>query len=624
MTGLCGWFGAEREGEGPSIEDRGSTLPGHLDLSAAQSPQGACLVRGGWTTREPDGLVVAIAGHPRWRRADLAALSEAHGPALALVAAYRRHSEQLLQHLAGGFVLAVLDPIERRLLIAIDRMGQFPMHYARRGGTLVFGTTADSVLAHPGMERRIRPDGLYRYLYFHMVPSPASPFEGLAKLPAGHRIWLADDDLQVRRYWWPRFQQSRDTDQQALEQTLTEHLERAVERLLHNGPTGAFLSGGIDSSTVAGMLARLRPGRVDTFSIGFDAVGYDEMAYARIAANHFGCRAHEYYVTPQDVAEALPRIAASYDEPFGNSSALPAWFCARMAAEAGMHRLLAGDGGDELFAGNQRYAAQRIFEYWNRIPARLRQGVLEPLFSHLPERPALLRKARRYVEQARIPLPERLQSYNFLHRIDPGEIFQPDFLAQVNQEAPLEAMRAIYRLPEGATSLNRMLFLDWQHTLADNDLRKVGRMCQLAGVDVAYPMLDDDLVEFSLGVPSDLQLKHGRLRHFYKEALKDFLPPAIIGKKKHGFGLPFGIWMRDYAPLAELAGDSLLRLKRRQDFIKPSFIDRLIRLHGSGHAAYYGELVWVLMMLDLWLETHEPSSSTSDAGQSAAASYPRG
>lgn len=601
MTELCGWFDPTRDTSTLRIEDRTSTLPGPSGILSIQSTHGACLVRGGWLARDTEGLMAAIAGHPCWTDADLAMLARQHDPARALIEAWRRFGERLLERLTGDFALAVLDPTEHRLLVAIDRMGRFPLHYARVDDTIVFGTTADSVLAHPGLERRITPDGLYHYLYFHMIPSPVSLFQGLSKLQAGHCLSLENDRPVVRRYWSPRFEEPANADQRELEHGLRERLEQTVSRLLDDRPTGAFLSGGLDSSTVAGMLARLRPDAADTFSIGFAAEGYDEMAYARITVEHFGCRAHEYYVTPTDVVETVPRIAASYDEPFGNSSALPAFFCARMAAEAGMQRLLAGDGGDELFAGNERYAKQGVFEHWNRIPAPLRRGLLEPLFTRLPGRPALLRKARSYVQQARTPLPDRLQGYNFLHRIDTNDMFEPGFLEQVDRAAPLEALRAIYHRPERATPLNRMMFLDWQHTLADNDLRKVNRMCQLAGVDVAYPMLDDDLVEFSLGVPSSLKLKNGRLRHFYKEALKDFLPPAIIDKQKHGFGLPFGVWMRDHPPLQELACESLLRLKR-QGFIRAVFIDELIRLHRDGHAAYYGELVWVLMMLDLWLE----------------------
>ncbi|MEA3642871.1 MAG: asparagine synthase C-terminal domain-containing protein, partial [Lamprobacter sp.] len=313
-----------------------------------------------------------------------------------------------------------------------------------------------------------------------------------------------------------------------------------------------------------------------------------------------GLKAHEYYVTPEDVVEAVPLIAASYDEPFGNSSALPAYFCARLAAETGVTHLLGGDGGDELFAGNERYAKQGVFEHWNRIPGPLRKRLLEPLFTRLPRAVPLVSKARSYVEQARIPLPDRLQTYNHLHRLPLHELFETDFLEQIDTEAPWQLMRALYQRPQQASSINRMLYLDWQQTLADNDLRKVTRMCQLAGVDVVYPMLDDDVLEFSCRVPTSLKLRPGQLRYFYKEAVRGFLPLEIIEKKKHGFGLPFGVWMHDHQPLRELAYDSLLRLKGR-GFLRSAFVDRLIQLHREEHAAYHGEMVWILMMLELWI-----------------------
>jgi asparagine synthase (glutamine-hydrolysing) len=265
--------------------------------------------------------------------------------------------------------------------------------------------------------------------------------------------------------------------------------------------------------------------------------------------------------------------------------------------------MLAGDGGDELFAGNRRYATQGVFEHWNRIPAPLRSRVLVPVLGRLPGRPNLLRKVRSYVEQAQIPLPDRMESYNFLHRIAPSAVLSADFLNQVDLDAPLQLLRSIYHRPKEASSLNRMMYLDWQTTLADNDLRKVTRMCELGGVEVAFPMLDDDLVDYSLRVPSHQKLRGGRLRHFYKEGMRGFLPQAIIDKQKHGFGLPFGVWLSQHAPLRELAHDSLAALKMR-GYLRPDFIDEAIRLHESGHSGYYGELIWVLMMLELWLQAH--------------------
>jgi asparagine synthase (glutamine-hydrolysing) len=613
MAGLCGWFSTEAGAGSAAIDARASTLPAlaGADAQSRTSSVGACLVRGGWIAQGDAGRIAAVAGHPRWRDGDLQRLADDADAAQALLQAYSRFGTALFSRVAGDFALVVLDPVTPRLLAAIDRTGQFQLYFAQIPGGVVFGSSASSVLAHPGIERSITPNGLFHYLFFHMLPAPVSLYVGLEKLQGAHRLSHDGYSADVCAYWVPRFEEPVDADADALGEEMSRLIGHAVEGFAREERPGAFLSGGLDSSTVSGMLARLRPGEADTFSIGFEAEGYDEIPYARIASRHFGTRAHEYYVTPEDVVQAVPLIVASYDEPFGNSSALPAYFCARMAAEAGITRMLAGDGGDELFAGNARYAKQGVFEHWYRVPQALRQNLLEPLFTNLPSSIPLLRKLRSYVEQARIPLPDRLQTYNHMHRLVLAEVFEPGFLEQIDTDAPWQLMRDIYERPADASPLNRMLYLDWQQTLADNDLRKVTRMCQLAGVDVVYPMLDDDLVEFSCRVPSGLKLRNGRLRHFYKEATRDFLPREIIDKQKHGFGLPFGVWMHEHRPLEQLAYDSLLRMKTR-GFLQPEFIDTLIELHRDTHAAYYGELVWILMMLDLWLDAHPSGGTASD------------
>jgi asparagine synthase (glutamine-hydrolysing) len=327
------------------------------------------------------------------------------------------------------------------------------------------------------------------------------------------------------------------------------------------------------------------------------------MGYARIAARHFGVRLHEYYVTPDDVLAAVPQVAGAYDEPFGNASAVPAWYCARMARQDGKHALLAGDGGDEIFGGNARYAKQKMFAVFDRVPTPLRA-----LAGTLPKLPGgmsipLLRKLGSYVGQARVPMPDRLESYNFLHRTPLAEIFTKDFLSAIDSGAPLAGLREVYLRTASADLLKRMLHLDLKITLADNDLRKVKRMCALAGVDVSFPMLDEALVEFAARVPSALLLRRYELRWFYKHALRNFLPAETLAKSKHGFGLPFGVWMTEHAPLRELACDSLAALRTR-GWLKPEYLDRLIQQHRSGDASYYGVMVWVLMMLQQWLDTH--------------------
>ena len=233
----------------------------------------------------------------------------------------------------------------------------------------------------------------------------------------------------------------------------------------------------------------------------------------------------------------------------------------------------------------------------------MRRGLIEPVTRKLPQGFPLASKANSYLDQANTPLPDRLQSYNFLHRHQPNEIFTDDFLRQVDVSAPIALQRHTYQLPEKAETLNRMLYLDWQYTLADNDLRKVSHMCALAGIDVSYPMLDDNLIAFSCSIPSAWKIKGKDLRHFYKQALTGWLPNETIHKKKQGFGLPFGVWMETHKPLQEMAYDSLLRLKRR-GYLRPEFIDHAIELHRNHHAAYYGELVWILTVLELWMDKH--------------------
>jgi len=444
--------------------------------------------------------------------------------------------------------------------------------------------------------------GIYNYVYFHMVPCPHSVYPNLHKLQASHYLVFENGECSVQHYWLPRFTETTQGKSfDALCGALKEALKQSVQNTLpQQGKVGAFLSGGLDSSTVTGVLSEVTDREAQAYSIGFSAEGYDEIPFARTTAQHFGIKLNEYYVTPEDVVEALPLIATSYDEPFGNSSALPAYFCARLAERDGVDTLLAGDGGDELFAGNERYDKQSVFEHYSKLPAGLRSGLLEPIVNLLPTSLPLVGKAKSYIAQAQMPLPDRLQSYNFLHRHAANEIFVEEFVEQVDIDIPLQIARDIYHRPSDASDLSRMLYLDWQITLADNDLRKVSHMCALAGVNVTYPMIDDALLEFSNEVPSQWKLKRGDLRHFYKQALTGWLPHETIHKTKQGFGLPFGVWMKTYTPLREMAYDNLLRLKNR-GFIKPEFIDRTIEMHQSEHAAYYGELVWIFTVFELWM-----------------------
>jgi asparagine synthase (glutamine-hydrolysing) len=306
------------------------------------------------------------------------------------------------------------------------------------------------------------------------------------------------------------------------------------------------------------------------------------------------------------VADAVTLIPSAYDEPFGNASAVPTYYCARLAKEDGLSVLLAGDGGDEIFGGNERYAKQKVFEAYWHLPSLLRRGLIEPVLlgGSWTNRISVVRKAQSYVQQARVPLPDRLETYNFLERQALSEIFEPQFLADVDPHQPRDIAREVFGRTTSQSAVNRMMHLDLKDTLADNDLRKVNGMCELAGVQVRYPLLDDDMVAFSGRLSPAQKVKGLRLRHIFKESLKDFQPPETISKSKHGFGLPFGVWSNQYAPLGDLVSDSLASFKQR-GWIQPAYLDHMLAMQRGPHASYYGVMIWVVVMLEQWLQVNE-------------------
>jgi asparagine synthase (glutamine-hydrolysing) len=507
-----------------------------------------------------------------------------------------------LEQIRGDFAVAWRDGVGRTLL-AVDRFAVRTLCWCLDGDELRFAERADELA---GAKPEIDPQAIFEYLFFHAIPSPRTVFKGVHRLPPGHVLLHQNGRVEVRPYWTPAFEEDPEPGIEQRRETFRRLVESAVARRLDGGVPACYLSGGTDSSTVAGMVGRAAGQPAHTYSIGFEAQGYDEMAYARIAARHFGTRHHEYYVTPDDVVAGVPQVAGYYDQPFGNSSALPAYYCALRACEDGVTRLLAGDGGDELFGGNSRYAKQRVFGWYGRMPAPVRCGLMEPLLQRSPlGRLPLLRKGASYIEQARVPMPDRLQMYNLLLRLGVDDVLTPPLLEQVDVDAPLRQQRQVWAAPSAASDINRTLAYDWRYTLAESDLPKVNMTARLAGVGVAFPFLDDDLLAFSLRLPASYKLRGLKLRWFFKEALRGFLPDEILTKKKQGFGLPFGVWATRHDALRALATDSVRALAAR-GVVREHFVRSLLGQRLAEHPGYYGEMVWILMMLEQWLRRHAP------------------
>jgi asparagine synthase (glutamine-hydrolysing) len=614
MSGICGWLGPLNPENLPDdiLSEMANAInhnPTHQQESAAfndttlsiQAAANRCHFH------TDDRFLVAIEGNPSWASPKFAAIAEQEGHAKAAIVAYSQDATAFLQQLKGVFSLAIIERQAKKALLAVDRMGRLPMSYSLSpSGCLVFSSTVSALNQHPDISPQLNEQAIFDYIYFYMVPSPNTIYKEQWKLQPGECLYYDDGKINTEFYWRPKFSESTTKSDAELQEEFRKCLRKAVEHQLSDKAIGSFLSGGLDSSTVSGLLAEVSDTPANTFSIGFDAKGYDEIEYARIASNHFKTIQHEYYVTPEDVASAIPLIAQGYDEPYGNSSAVPTYFCARLAKENGVQVLLAGDGGDELFAGNARYAKQRIFEYYSLVPALLRKGIVEPLMLSIPAKGMAnpIRKIQSYIKQANIPLPERMESYNLLHMVPLTDMFPAEFLNEINADHPVNHLRDVYGRAQTSSYLNRMLYLDWKTTLADNDLRKVNNMCSLADIEVRYPMLDDDLVELSTRIPPKLKMKGSNLRYFFKQALQDFLPNEIINKPKHGFGLPFGVWLTESKGLQELAHDNIADFKKR-GYMRPDYLDKLIDQHRSEHAAFYGEMLWPLMMLELWLKAHK-------------------
>jgi asparagine synthase (glutamine-hydrolysing) len=367
---------------------------------------------------------------------------------------------------------------------------------------------------------------------------------------------------------------------------------------------GTFLSGGVDSSTVTGILTQVLKGPIKAFSIGFDEQRFNEINYARVAARSFKSEHYEYYVTPRDTLDAIPLLIDAFDEPFANASAVPAYYCAKMAKDHGVNVLYAGDGGDELFAGNERYGTQHLFEYYNQIPRWVREPLVEPIVFTLADglKWELFRKGKKYIQRARIPYHERISSYDFFNIVPIKEFLDDRMLDVVGREFnPYGIFTDYYFQAPAKNNLDRHLYIDWKLTLSDNDLIKVTRMTETVGITARYPFLDTPLVEFSVRVPARIKMRGTKLRTFQKRAYADLLPLEVRRKKKHGFGLPIPVWLRTDKGLNEMMHDLVLSPGSIQrGYFRRKGLENLVKEHSIEGTSFYGTILWSLMVLELW------------------------
>jgi len=517
---------------------------------------------------------------------------------------YARYGLSFVEKLEGAFSVALWDPEQQRLVLAIDRFGFKTLYWFCERGRISFSSRLGAV-ARTKQRTEVDPAAVMQFLIHTVVPAPLTIYRGVERLEPGTLLVYERGQVRKTRYWDLNYQESRKSDLSEYSQELRECMRQAVHsHLVGCDPerTGAYLSGGTDSSSVAAFGSELYS-PFNTFSIYFENPRYDEIGFARTAAEHFHTRHHEKCLQANDAAEVIPRIIEHYDEPFANSSAIGAYHCARLARENGVDVLLAGDGGDELFAGNERYAADKKFALYHTIPAVLRNAVIKPTAGLLPQIGPLSFPAR-YIRRAEIPNPRRMLSYNFFLTQTNQEVFEPDFLDQAKPETAFDIAQIHFDSAPNATSeLNRLLYLDVKMTLADNDIRKVTGTAELAGVRVRYPLLDRRLAELSGRIPSDFKLRGFEKRYIFKQAMKGILPDRILYKKKHGFGVPLGYWMVHDPQMKAVVAVLDEPQARQRGYFRPEFLSRIKELTRA-YPYYYGEVLWVLLVLELWQRRH--------------------
>ena len=619
MTGISGWLGELDENVAPDniITKMANRLSrGEHDshflqnMKKTSTPTGALSLVSRYDFNdiaEDDDYRATICGKVIWQNPMLKALALERGDEYALIEGYKRYNSNVLKVMLGTWAIALISPKRKIALVAVDRMGVYPMCYGfDKKNTFVFSSVTDGVRAFSGFEANVSPQNIYNYLYFFVVPAPTTIFDEISKLEVAQFAHYQDGKLSTGYYWEMPYTSERKGDIDDWSAQLRDQLDKSMCMMMegeNSDSIGSFLSGGLDSSTVSGLMMK-HNGKGKSFTIGFDDPKYDESEFARIAANHFNTDHNEYFVVPDDATNIQEKIAEIYDEPYGNTSAVPAYYCAKMAKENGVDLLLAGDGGDELFAGNERYISMLTFDKYGLIPKFLRKGLLDPIFA-IPgmDKVPVISKARSLSRRYAIPMPDRLYSYGFFFDQLPEVIFTSDAAAAIDPDVPLEIMRKKYHHYDVNQPVQRMMHMDLQITLADNDLRKVNRMCDLAGVEVKYPFLESELVDFAASVPTDILLQGGELRHFFKHALKDFLPPEVINKTKHGFGLPFTAWISKDKKIYEQITDNLSDFRKR-GYLNDRFIDEIITSCSQPDAPGASGFGWDVAMLEMWFKKH--------------------
>jgi asparagine synthase (glutamine-hydrolysing) len=552
-----------------------------------------------------DGSVVVVQNGEIYNHRELKRELEGRGHRFAtacdtevLVHLYEEHGDSFVERLRGMFALALWDENERRLLLARDRFGIKPLYYGVDGGSISFASELKAMLEQPGFSRAIDPEAVAAYLAFNSIPAPLTIFSAARKLAPGNLLSWQDGQVRLSRYARPQpvpADEVRGERAEPLAAELRDVLRDSIRaHLVSDVPVGVLLSGGVDSGGITALAAAESAGPLKTFSIGFEESGFDELAGARLVAERYGTDHHELVVRP-DAVDLLPKLVESFDEPFGDSSALPTYLVSQLASGE-VKVALSGEGGDELFGGYHTYVADLLAPRVGRL-ATLAAPLIEALPSN-DKRVGFDYKAKRFARAAALPPLERHHAWK--------EIFSaPDRTALIGDNPgfdPVDLYRERYSETRGAEPLARMQDVDLGIYLADDLLVKTDRLSMAHSLELRVPFLDQRVADFALALPDRQKVRGFAKKRLLRRALAPLLPKQILRGRKQGFSIPLAAWLR--GPLEPFARDVLSSATlERQGCLDPAAVAPLLERHCSGREDLSRQL-WGLMAFTLWFDRY--------------------
>jgi len=596
------------DGEGMYL--RGPVGLGHRRLSIID------LATGAQPMSNEDGSIWIVFNGEIYNFQELRAELQGHGHKFAtrsdtevVIHAYEQWGPESCVHLRGMFAYAIWDENFQRLVMARDRLGKKPLVYTRTSKAFLFASEIRALLLDPSVQRQVNLPAIYAYLVRLYVPAPQTAFDNIYKLPPAHYLVLENGRLEIKRYWRVDFNQKKSSNfsETEAQEQLWQLLREATRiRLMSEVPLGAFLSGGIDSSAVVGIMSQFMDEPVKTFSISYKEAGYDESSYAQQVAQLFKTDHHEFTVRP-NAMEVLPALVWHYGEPFADASAIPTYYVSKLTQEY-VTVALSGDAGDENFAGYDHYRIVRLLEMYASVLRLIpgAQNILQSLlkgFGHLPGQENHMHRLRVVVERGRLtPAEAYLRRSSIFTPELVAQFWQPEALAEAGDGGLLESLNVMLADFRGNDPLDRWLYLDLINYLPDDILVKVDIASMANSLEVRSPFLDHKVVEFAAGLPPAMKMHGFTTKYILKKTLERILPREILYRPKHGFAVPISEWLR--GELSGLLHEVLLDpTALGRGYFRPEQVVRLIQEHESGQMDH-GTRLWVLLNLELWHRTY--------------------